>query len=137
MELSFYEIEDADWDIILKEIRDKEHPLRELELLRSDDDDGDDDDQAIKPGFTEFAKTIGAHTTLVKLKFHISSVEKDVQSAVLLKALKDNRTIKHLSVNSEDFDSKTAHTLAEMLMNNQTLVSLNISVCSSFDQDYA
>ena len=132
MVIYFNKIEDADWEIILDEVRDKSHPLKELELSLSAIKD-----EPIKPGFIELMNIIGSHTTLIKFECLIYSVENDDKPIILLKALKDNRSIKNLLLGSHDFDSKTAHALAESLINNRTLISFDISVCSSYGEGYA
>jgi hypothetical protein len=116
-------MEDADWDIVLEGMCNKEYPLRELELQWNSSDN-----ETIEPGFIEITKAIGAHTTLIRFKSNIFPISRDNRTAILLEALKENKSIKQLSVYSGSFYTETAHAVAAMLMNNKTLVSLKISV---------
>ncbi len=118
-----YETEHIDWDIILEEMSNKDHPLRELELQWTVNDD-----RSVELGFIELTKTIGAHTTLIKLDCEIDSNSSDTKKAVLLEALKDNRSIKYLRLRCEELNSNTAHAFAQTLMNNQTLFALDKSI---------
>lgn len=131
MHVTLDTIEDDEWDIILEEMRSKEHPLRELKLSWRNHTE-----ELVESGFIEFAKSIETHTTLIKLNCRILRVLSDAKAIVLLEALKNNRSIKHLSLNSNRFDADSANRLAQMLMNNQTLLSLDISVipCSEDNQ---
>ncbi|CAF3271599.1 unnamed protein product [Rotaria sp. Silwood2] len=88
-------------------------------------------DRLIEPSFIELAKIMEDHTTLIKLDCSIKRYSPGTKTAMLLEALKDNRSIKHLSLNCDEFDSNTAHAFAQTLMNNQTWHTLNLSVYSS------
>jgi hypothetical protein len=131
MHVTLDTIGDSEWDIILEEMHNKEYPLRELQLCWRNYTD-----EPVESGFIEFAKTIQTHTTLIKLNCRILRILWDAKATVLLEALKNNRSIKHLSLNSNRFDSDSANGLAQTLMNNQTLLSLDLSVnpCSEYNQ---
>lgn len=65
---------------------------------------------------------------MIKFYCHILHIPSDTKSTILLEALKNNRSIKHLRLNSNDFSESTAHAFAQTLMNKQTLLSLDMSV---------
>jgi hypothetical protein len=129
--LSFSDIGDADWDMTLKKIRDQEHPMRELELC-----DACLNYEPVAPSFIKLTEAIAAHTTLIKLSLEFYSVLSDDRSTILLKAIKDNHSIKHLSLRSEDFDSIIAGALGQIFLNNEILRSLTISVSASYNTEY-
>jgi hypothetical protein len=105
MELILKKMKDADCHIILEEVNNREHPLRELRLKWSGTNNAE-------PRFIESTKAIGAHKTLVKFTFPMNSISRDNKLAALLEALKDNRSIKDLSTSSEAFDLDTARAFA-------------------------
>ncbi|CAF0796528.1 unnamed protein product [Rotaria sordida] len=82
-----------------------------------------DSDEAAKRHFIELTKILGTHTTFVKLTFPIPW---NNRLAFALEALKDNRFIKHLSIESDGIDLDSARALTEMLTNNQVLLSLDL-----------
>jgi hypothetical protein len=100
-------MEDSDWDIVLEEMRNKAYPLRELKidliLIH---------DKPIGPGFIELVKTIGDHTTLIKLDCDFYYNSEDPKMAVLLNELKNHHFIKHLELDCSYFDLNTARRFA-------------------------
>ena len=124
--LSWYSIENIDWDIALEQLRSKDHPLRELQISW-----GYNMDPLIEPWFIELVDIIRNHTTLIKLDWNINKCSPSTKTAMFLEALKDNRSIESLSINCDEFDSSAAHMFAQMLMNNQTLHILKLFVYSS------
>lgn len=123
MKLKVDQIEDVDWQIVLEKVNDKEYPLQELQFQWND---VEIDNESIEPHFIELTKALQTHTTLVKFISNIDLISKNKHLVVLLKALKDNRSIKYVSTSSRSFDLETADAFCQILLNNQTLVSLNI-----------
>jgi hypothetical protein len=128
MKISLDEINDADWNILLEEICNKKHPLRELELNWQLSGDG-----PVESGFVELANAIGTHTTLINFSISFNNTLADKKLSIIFKALKDNRSIKYLYIHAACFDKETADGFASALMNNQTLVSLDIEAWSEVD----
>jgi len=81
--------------------------------------------------FIELAKTIRNHTTLIKLNCRIIKCSPGTKTAMLLEALKDNRSIKSLSLYCDRFDANTAHIFGQTLINNQTWHTLSMLIYSS------
>ena len=130
MNLHLFSFNDDDLNIILPEICNTQHPLRELKLGPYYAKNG-----SIEPGFMELVEKIANHTTLTKLHCYISD-SSIVTSTVLLKAIRDNRSIKHLSAESVDFQLGIVETFAQSLMNNDRLISLNLSLFSAPEEDH-
>jgi hypothetical protein len=126
IQLAWYSVEDIDWKIVLEQMRDKEHPLRELEIRW-----GENIDQSMERSFIELIKIIQDHKTLIKLNCTINKYSSDTKTAMFLEALKDNRSIKHITIRCNEFDSNTADALARTLMNNQTWHTLNLWIFSA------
>ena len=103
LDMWFWKMEDADWNVILEEMHDEEHPLCELKLEWRDNN--------YEPCYIEFIKCIGSHTTSVRWDVGFSSILSDRLLPLLLEALKDNRSIKH-------FDLKTTCTFKQAVMTN-------------------
>ncbi|CAF1278261.1 unnamed protein product [Rotaria sordida] len=126
MQLKVNEMEDADWPIVLEEVNNKEHPLRKLRLEWDSGIYGNK--KPIKPGFIKLTEALGFCKTLVEFTYYSRDSSMDENLIVSLKSLKDNRSIKYLSIMSVHFDLETTRVFSQMLTNNQTLLSLNMSV---------
>ena len=125
MNLQFTSWDNQYWNIIREEIDNKEYPLQELQILWQDRAN-----QPIEGEFIEFAKSIGIHPTLIKFGCSFHRLSSNSKGAFLFEQLKNTNSIRHMRLQCDYIDSNTVHAFDQMLINNQTLVSLDMLLYS-------
>ncbi|CAF1129672.1 unnamed protein product [Adineta steineri] len=123
-----------DWNSMSDYINNDFDQFCELKLHIIDKEDNINN--LIESEFGKLINVVRDHPTLQNMLISFEPVNTN-KTHVLFKGLKDNWSIKHLTINSSDFNLQTARACAQILANNQWLLSLTMEIfCGSgFDRD--